>query len=86
MRRTRPKWRQMKPTDRRKSITRSYTNTYIQRGKLLRAPCVKCGATKVQPHHHDYSKPLVVTWLCRPCHLAEHGKRPQTPLYAKGGA
>lgn len=23
-------------------------------------------------HHPDYSKPLEVVWMCRPCHLAEH--------------
>ena len=41
-------------------------------GKLHRVPCVKCGATKAQGHHEDYSKPLVVIWLCDPCHRAEH--------------
>ena len=82
MRRTRPKHSELSPEQRRRSNTRAYTNVYIRRGNLIPAPCAKCGAKKVQPHHHDYSKPLVVTWLCRPCHLAEHGKRPQTPLYS----
>lgn len=40
--------------------------------------CSECG-WKVQgrkrrlvAHHPDYSKPLDVVWLCRPCHDAEH--------------
>lgn len=28
-------------------------------------------------HHADYDKPLEVTWLCRPCHLAVHGVVPE---------
>jgi hypothetical protein len=37
----------------------------IRAGKLLRQPCEVCRTTiKVQAHHHDYSKPLDVRWLC----------------------
>ena len=33
--------------------------------------CSQCGATdsRIEAHHHDYSQPLVVTWLCKPCHV-----------------
>ncbi len=45
----------------------------LRRGDLIKAPC-RCGATKVQGHHPDYSKPLDVIWLCDPCHRAEEGR------------
>ncbi len=34
-----------------------------------------CRATnaKVHAHHHDYSKPLDVEWLCKDCHWQQHG-------------
>ncbi len=32
--------------------------------------CEGCGLKKerLEKHHHDYSKPLHVVWLCKPCH------------------
>lgn len=41
-------------------------------GALTRLPCRDCGAKKSEMHHPDYSKPLDVVWLCKPCHDAEH--------------
>ncbi len=42
-------------------------------GKLTRQPCAHCGAEgRVHAHHHDYSQPLDVTWLCSLCHGKEH--------------
>lgn len=35
-------------------------------------PCVACGNAEAQMHHPDYSQPLFVEWLCRPCHLDHH--------------
>lgn len=60
--------------------------TYAVRvGNLVRQPCANCGArANVQAHHHDYSKPLDVEWLCRPCHLNEHGKWSAERLAATG--
>jgi rubrerythrin len=55
---------------------RAYANVYLKRGKIERTACVRCGGPGENMHHADYSKPLEVTWMCRPCHLAEHGKSP----------
>jgi hypothetical protein len=36
--------------------------------------CEHCGVsdTNLDGHHHDYSKPLEVLWLCRKCHVRLH--------------
>lgn len=46
----------------------------IRKGQVRRpARCERCGReAHVDGHHSDYSKPLYVEWLCRPCHLAHH--------------
>jgi ribosomal protein S27AE len=57
---------------RRRMIARSTANVAVRRGVLKREPCSKCGEKIAEKHHHDYSKPLDVTWLCRKCHMQEH--------------
>lgn len=49
-------------------------NYAISVGRLLREPCERCGATRSEAHHDDYSKPLDVRWLCRSCHCLHHRK------------
>lgn len=49
-------------------------NSSIERGKLKRKPCEKCGAERADAHHDDYNKPLEVRWLCRKCHAEWHSK------------
>ena len=44
----------------------------IANGSLVRKPCEKCGAVRVDAHHDDYSRPLDVRWLCRGHHLEHH--------------
>jgi ribosomal protein S27AE len=49
----------------------------VQRGKIKKPSCCQqCGqsfpAHKLQAHHHDYSRPLDVSWYCGPCHKMVH--------------
>ena len=51
----------------------------LRKGKLIRPSiCERCRLEcKPQAHHPDHSKWLEVIWLCRACHLAEHGYTPR---------
>ena len=48
------------------------------RSGLVEKPdhCSKCGkkevSRRIHAHHHDYTKPVDVTWLCTQCHKDEH--------------
>lgn len=44
----------------------------IRRGKIQKQPCQVCGNLRVEAHHHDYSKPLDVVWLCGLDHRRQH--------------
>ena len=49
----------------------------IQRGKIVKPNCCQMcrlpfPAQKLQAHHHDYSKPLDVSWYCDACHKIVH--------------
>lgn len=43
----------------------------LRDGRLTKGPCEVCGSADVHGHHDDYSKPLVVRWLC-PLHHQRH--------------
>lgn len=43
-----------------------------KKGLLKQLPCIKCNDPNSQAHHHDYSKPLEIEWLCLKCHTQEH--------------
>ena len=50
----------------------------LRRGKLIRLPCIQCQSTiNLEAHHEDYTKPLDIIWMCRPCHVKFHTKREQ---------
>lgn len=57
-----------------KDNCRSYAGVYLRRGFILPGTaCAECGTDGgLEMHHDDYSKPLEVTWMCRPCHLSLH--------------
>ncbi|WP_417070775.1 hypothetical protein [Niveibacterium terrae] len=44
----------------------------IRSGKMIKQPCCICGDKKSEAHHHDYSRPLDVLWLCDKHHKEEH--------------
>ncbi len=44
----------------------------IRRGLVEPQPCSVCGEPKAEAHHADYTRPMLVEWLCRRCHKAEH--------------
>lgn len=51
----------------------------VKRGVVAKPlNCQTCGtptdAPHLQAHHHDYSKPLDVTWQCPKCHGMTHAK------------
>jgi hypothetical protein len=46
-------------------------NNAVRDGRLVRLPCEKCGG-KAQGHHPDYTKPLLVMWLCKDHHFEWH--------------
>lgn len=44
----------------------------VESGKVKKLNCEVCDNPKTQGHHTDYSKPLVVKWLCRQHHSEVH--------------
>ena len=55
------------------------------RDGTLPAPafCEGCGLPKkLEKHHPDYSRPLLVVWLCKPCHaIADKIRRRMEALF-----
>ena len=63
---------------RTKKYARLLTSLMRRFGYLLPEPCARCGNTEVIIHHLDYTKPLDILWLCRPCHVLVHHPLPPT--------
>lgn len=62
---------------RHKERAREKVNYAVRTGAMSRPnSCSSCGKIrKIQAHHEDYNKPLVVIWLCSPCHSKAHETR-----------
>lgn len=58
-----------------KDQARRKLNYAVQAGEIERPEkCPKCGREDltIHGHHHDYSQPLDVEWMCSRCHGKEH--------------
>lgn len=62
-------WRQ---NDKRRTKCHNAVTRAIRSGELVRQPCIRCGNEKSLAHHEDYDQPLLVMWLCQPCHKQRH--------------
>lgn len=58
-----------------KNRARDMVHDALQSGSLQKQSCEFCGNPESQAHHHDYSKPLDVVWVCFKCHREKfHGQ------------
>ena len=83
-----PEWKEMdnkRSRTKQMELKKEYDKKYPERvsargkvgyatrtGKLVKRPCVICGAVPALAHHEDYSKPLEVIYLCPLHHKAIH--------------
>ncbi|MCK9577517.1 MAG: hypothetical protein M0R51_16555, partial [Clostridia bacterium] len=59
-------------TNIKKGQTRKETYLAIQRGELLKYPCILCGNNIVEAHHTSYNDYRHIIWLCHDCHVKIH--------------
>ena len=73
------KWGEYQKTkykkDPRKVIARQRVCYAVKTGRLIKEPCEICGEEHAEAHHEDYTKPLVVRWLCKKCHKEYHNNK-----------
>lgn len=72
MRKHRPKHKDLPEVARMKANARATAKMAVRNGQIKRDACLICGSQESEMHHEDYSKPLEVIWVCRPCHLGHH--------------
>ncbi len=63
-----------RPTKDIKTIARRAVRTALENREIIKpSACTECGEKKkLTAHHHDYTKPLAVKWLCYLCHGKQH--------------
>jgi hypothetical protein len=72
------KWQKL--SSKNKQLARNKCDHAIRHGFITPPPtCQECatpfadaGSERRQAHHHDYSKPFEVDWLCVRCHARRH--------------
>jgi len=74
MRGHRPKYKDMPEKEKAKARARSILRKAVRSGAIEKEPCKECGSKNSEAHHTDYAYPLDVDWLCRRCHMEEHGR------------
>jgi len=72
------KWEKANP---KKKYAQKKAGIALRRGLIAEAShCEMCGSKPPDvKHHHDYSRPLEIIWLCHACHGAAHRKRKTEP-------
>lgn len=55
----------------RKAARQAFGNA-VKNGRITPWPCEVCGSQTVEGHHPDYSRPLMVVWLCPTHHREAH--------------
>lgn len=56
-----------------KTKAQGLLNYAVRTGRIERGQCDVCGTSeRIHGHHHDYSKPYDVRWLCFVCHKKSH--------------
>lgn len=56
----------------RRKVARAAIRNAIRRNEMQKLPCEICGNKRSEGHHDDYTKPLIVRWLCRKHHKEYH--------------
>tara|TARA_R110002153_G_scaffold269609_1_gene435327 strand:- start:436 stop:900 length:465 start_codon:yes stop_codon:yes gene_type:complete len=71
LQKSRDNWDKINPD---KKAAHTILNNAVRDGRAEKPNnCSRCGASgRIEGHHHDYTRPLDVLWLCRQCHVNEH--------------
>jgi hypothetical protein len=76
--RNRPTYQELSPERRRRHIAVAYAGVYFRSGRLKPKPCERRRSGRcrgpIEKHHVDYSKPLLVSWICRGHHREKHAQ------------
>ncbi len=64
--------RRWRAEDSRRSKAHVAVARAIRNGTIEKSPCCRCNSDNSYAHHESYDHPLVVVWLCQPCHKQRH--------------